>query len=336
MGNTEKHIPDLEERFLEPEGWRWHSFMHEGRRLRFGSAFPKDSIPDAVVVCLPGLSEFGEKYFETARYCLSKNLAFWVLDWRGQGQSDRYFEKSQKRHSYGFHEDVEDLHALIMGYVKHSSVHPDKGRIPLAMLAHSMGANIGLHYLKKYPDMFECAAFSAPMLGMKACEKMPKIMPLPLSFILQLFMPKNYAPGENDWAPSKRPCDGPEALSSDPVRVDIHRKWFEADPSLQVGGVTYGWMYQAIKSSWSLANPFFLKGIKKPCLMALAGKETLVNNPKSRHVARSLPDCDLIELDEARHELLMERDEFRSSFLDKFYNLIKENIIDRPETLKPF
>lgn len=304
--------------------------------MRFGSAFPKDSIPDAVVVCLPGLSEFGEKYFETARYCLEKNLAFWVLDWRGQGKSDRYFKNSQKRHSYGFQGDVDDLHALIMGYIKHSSVHPEKGRIPLAMLAHSMGANIGLHYLKKYPDMFECAAFTAPLFGMKACEKMPKIMPLPLSFILQLFMPKNYAPGEKNWSPDTRPCKGVNALSTDPVRVDVHGKWFEADPFLQVGGVTYGWVHQAIKSGWIFLNPFFVKSIKTPCLMALAGQETLINTPKARHVARSLPHCELVEYESAHHEILMEGDEIRGDFLEKFYALIKENIIDRPETLKPF
>ncbi|MCB1580676.1 MAG: alpha/beta hydrolase [Rhodospirillales bacterium] len=336
MGNTQNNIPELEERFREPEGWRWHSFVHNGHRLRFGSAFPKDSIPDAVVVCLPGLSEFGEKYFEIARYCLDKNLAFWVLDWRGQGRSDRYFENSQKRHSYGFQNDVEDLQAFIMGYIKHSSVHPDKGRIPLAMLAHSMGANIGLHYIKQHPEVFECAAFSAPLFGMKACEKMPKRLPLPLSFILQLFMPYNYAPGEKNWSPSTRPCDGSDAMSSDPVRVDIHRKWFEADPSLQVGGVTYGWVYQAVKSSAYLANKLFAKGIHTPCLMALAGCETLVNNTKARHVARSLPHCELLEFEDAKHEILMERDEFRNAYLEKFYGLIKENIIDRPKSLKPF
>ena len=71
MGNTQNNAPDLEERFLEPEGWRWHSFTRPtqsgGRKIRFGSVFPKDSVPDAVVVCLPGLSEFSEKYYEMSR-----------------------------------------------------------------------------------------------------------------------------------------------------------------------------------------------------------------------------------------------------------------------------
>ena len=37
-----------------------------------------------------------------------------------------------------------------------------------------------------------------------------------------------------------------------------------------------------------------------------------------------------------KHEILMEKDAIRNDFIDRFYALIKESIIDRPETLKPF
>ena len=36
------------------------------------------------------------------------------------------------------------------------------------------------------------------------------------------------------------------------------------------------------------------------------------------------------------YEIIMEVDAVRDDFLGKFYALIKEKIIDRPETLKPF
>ena len=148
-------IPDLEERFLQPDGWRSHHFESHGKRITYGCVFPADSVPDAVVVCLPGLSEFTEKYYEVARRCLELNLAFWVLDWPGQGRSDRHLENRQKRHAEDFAIEVERLHDFVSGYIKPSSVHTDKGRIPLVMMAHSMGANIGLRYLAKYPDIFD-------------------------------------------------------------------------------------------------------------------------------------------------------------------------------------
>ena len=336
MGNTDKNIPDLEERFLEPEGWRWHSFVREDRKIRFGSIFPKDTVPDAVVVCLPGLGEFGEKYFETARNCNDMNLAFWVIDWMGQGGSGRYLKNPQKRHASHFQDDVDDLHYFYMEYVKHSCVHPDVGRIPVAMLAHSMGANIGLHFLKQHTDVFECAGLTAPMLGFNAIENAPMRAVSSLSTLLQTLVGKNYMSGQGGWNPSMRPATGEDALSNDPARVEIHKAWFEADPELQIGGITYRWLNQAIKSSALLNSKDFLDSIEVPCLMALAGQERLVDNQKAQHIASTLKSCELLEFPEARHEILMEKDDIRDKFLKNFYALIKENIIDRPETLKPF
>lgn len=337
MNNVQKNIPNLEERFTEPEGWRWHFFTREGRKIRFGSVSPKNSIPDAVVVCLPGLSEFGEKYYETARTCNDLNLAFWVIDWMGQGESGRYISNSQKRHATSFQDDVDDLHYFYTEYIKHSCVHPDVGRIPVAMLAHSMGANIGLHYLNQHPDVFECAGFSAPMFGLKALEKMT----LPIAYcagaLLQTFAGKAYVSGEGNWNPeTMRPSSGADALSNDLQRASLHKAWFEAKPELQVGGITYRWLHQAIKSFKSLHKKPLLNTIETPCLIALAGQETLVDNTKSQSVCAALKSCKLKEFPEARHEILMEKDDIRDQFFKDFFALIKENIIDRPETLKPF
>lgn len=329
-------LPSLEDRFLEPPGWRWHKFKHKGCILRFGTASPANSIPDAVVVCLEGLSEFGEKYFEVARTCLDKNLAFWVFDWIGQGQSSRYLGNPHKRHSHGFHQDVDDLHALILGYIKHSSVHPDRGRIPLVMLAHSTGGNIGMHYLAKYPGIFECAAFTAPLLGLKAIRFLPGILAQGLAGMLNLGFNSFYIPGHTDWRECARNNPIKEMFSGDPQRRLVHNAWCLIDPSLQVGGVTFGWIYHAIKSCAELNRPGILESIQTHCLIALAGKDDFVDNGRILEAAARLPHAETIEFPESRHEILMEKDSIRSPFFDAFYTLIRERIINRPETLKPF
>lgn len=336
MVKTQQKAPDIGEKFTEPEGWRWHSFTREGRKIRFGSVFPKDSIPNAVVLCLPGLSEFGEKYFEVARTCLDMNLAFWVIDWMGQGRSARYLKDPQKRHGEDFQKDVEDLHYFYVEYVKHSCVHPDVGRIPLAMLAHSMGGTIGLQYLHEHPDIFECAVFSAPMFGMQATDHLPIPVLHTAAGLLGTIHSKGYVKGGSAWEKSMRPADGEDALSCDPDRAELHANWFESDPELQVGSPTYGWLRHALKACAKINDPEFLKAIKTPCLIAVAGKESVVENDKIRSAAEHLENTEIIELPDARHEILMEKDEIRDSFFKAFYALIKERIIDRPETLKPF
>lgn len=329
-------VPALEERFTEPPGWRWHSFKIKGRMVRFGTASPQGSVPDAIVVCLPGLGEFGEKYFETARDCLSKNLAFWVFDWMGQGRSERYMKNSQKRHSRGYDRDVDDLHTLIIDYIKHSAVHPDVGRIPLVMLAHSMGGNAGMHYLIKYPGIFECAAFSAPLFGLKALSGLPARMGLSVAGAVSFFADTAYVAGFGDWRAEIRSAPAINYYSSDETRAAVHNGWCLAEPALQVGGVTYGWIYETQKSCMALWKKGAMDSVQTHCLLALAGKETFVSNAAIRKAAATLPYARLIELPDSLHEILMERDAIRKVFLDGFFDLVKERVINRPETLKPF
>ena len=332
--NTHEHIPDLEERFLQPKGWRAHHFQSHGMRIKFGSVFPEDSVPDAVVVCLPGLSEFTEKYYEVARTCLDMNLAFWVLDWPGQGRSDRYIKGTQKRHGQDFEIEVERLHDFIQSYIKHSSVHPDVGRIPMAMLGHSMGANIGLRYLEKYPNTFECAAFSAPMFGIKALNGIPFARTM-LS-ALNLVMPKSYITGGGDWHERMRKGNAGDVFSNDPVRAAVHDAWCTADPSLSVGSPTFGWLYHAAKSCRLVRRKSLLSRIQTHCLITIAGQENIVDNYDIAHVAANIENANLLEFHDSAHEILMEQDSVRDKFFKEFHRLIEKTIIAKPETLKPF
>lgn len=326
-------VPDnLEPQFLQPEGWRWHSFERDGRTIRFGCVTPKDKIPDAVVVCLQGVREFGEKYFEIARWCNEQNLTFWMMDWVGQGQSTRLIEGSDKRHSHGFDSDIDDLHYLIMEYIKHSSVHPDKGRIPLAMLAHSMGAHIGLRYMSKYPDTFECAALSAPMIDFKVFKNIPAPLAIAATWLCSTMLGTSYIPNGNDW--DKRTESA--RLSSDSVRDTVDDRWCKDNAGLRCGDITYRWLHEAYKSCRTLQKADVIAKITTKCLFGISGKEDLVDNAKAHTIASKISDHDIIEYPDAFHEILMERDEIRDDFLNNFYAIIKETIIDQPQTLKPF
>lgn len=251
----------------------------------------------------------------------------------GQGKSDRYIRSNpQKRHNHDFSLDVQDLHYFITAYVKPASVHPDRGRIPLIMLAHSMGANIGLRYLSEHQGMFECAAFTAPMVGIKAFRFIPQRVAYGLTSALSLFLGKFYIPGGADWGNRIEHA----RLSSDALRKNIQKRWKTADHDLRCGDVTFGWVNQAQRSCIFVQDTVTLKDINTPCLFALPECEDLVDNKKAIAAASIIPNAQHIIYDGAFHEILMEKNAIRGDFLNRFFNLIKENVIDRPETLKPF
>ncbi len=317
-------LPVLESRFLPPQGWRWHVFTTpQGRKIRFGTVAPESRIPDAVVIVAPGLSEFGEKYFELAHDLLQRNLSLWVMDWQGQGLSDRHMKITpHKRHSSGFEDDVEDFHYFIMEYVKHSAVHPDVGRIPLVLLGHSMGGHIGLRYLQAHPDTFVCAAFSAPMLGLHDLRLIPAPLRPLITGLLNEAMSTSYVFGGSDWRESARQNPGQNIFSSDPVRDRVHNAWSLHDPRLQVGSPTFRWLHEAVKSCAFLHQASVLKGIETPIVIALAGKDALVDNKALRRAVRMLPHATLLELTESHHEILMEADPIRQRFLQAFEELL--------------
>lgn len=330
-------IPDiLEERFTEPQGWRWHHFENDGRRIRFGTASPIDSIPDGVVVCLPGLSEFSEKYFEVARDCLNRNLAFWVIDWAGQGQSTRLLKNKHKRHSYGFQNDIDDLHKFIMDYIKHSSVHPDKGRIPLIMLGHSMGGNIGLRYLAQHPNIFECAGFSAPMVGIRAMRSIPRFLSPLVTGLVKALAGRLYITGGSNWREDFREHHNAALFSSDAARSAVHNAWCIAEPEFQVGSPTFGWVHHANASCLALQKTGVAETIQTHCMIAWAGCDQFVDNVAINQFTARLPHAKSLLLADSLHEIMMERDEIRGEFMDAFFSLIEERIVQRPESLKPF
>ena len=308
---------------------------HNKQKVRFGTVFPQNKGAKAIIVILPGLSEFCEKYFELAHNLLERQYATYVIDWQGQGRSYRPLSKTpQKRISYGFENDLEDLHILIKDYIRSSAIHPDIGVIPLVMLGHSYGANIGLRYLHDHPDVFKAAAFSAPFLGIKSINFMPLILQRTLSFFGNELASKSYLPGGQDYVPAMRTGEKQKLFSSDEIRGRIHHEWFNFDTELRQGNITWSWVHQALKSCAILSKHKYLSKITTPSLFAVAGKEFLVTNSSIRRAAKIMPNASLVEIPEARHEILMERDEIRNHFLKEFDELMKNHILNKNKDTK--
>src|ERR1700752_2431846 len=107
----------------------------DGVSLRFARWDPPPGRKGTV--CLfPGRTEFIEKYFETVRDLRARGFAVAVLDWRGQGLSERALSDPQKGHVGDFAEYDVDLDT----FMKEVGL-PDCPP-PLFALAHSAGGAV--------------------------------------------------------------------------------------------------------------------------------------------------------------------------------------------------
>ena len=266
-------IPDLAPQFLQPAEWVWESFERTaGRALRFGYAMPNN--PKAIIVFLPGLSEFCEKHFETVHWALENGYGIFMLDWFGQGKSGRYLDNLHKRHAADFQEDIDDLAFWIKSHIK-----PKTASLQLNLMAFSMGANIGLHYLHQHPKTITAACFTVPMFGIKTMRHIP--FAGKITKIMDRFAHDAYVPGGGDWRKGMHPSPSLSILTKDPIRNPIHNAWSLADLDLQIGGVTFGWVHEAHKSCLKFKG-LSLETLKTPCLITCAQHEMLVDNKGNR------------------------------------------------------
>ena len=68
-----------------------------------------------------------------------------------------------------------------------------------------------------------------------------------------------------------------------------------------------------------------LSQIKIPCLFGLAEDDKIVNNDAIKDVAAKVDNSILLELEGAKHEILMEQDDIRNNFLNTFDKMLKDN-----------
>ena len=282
----------------------------DGMRVRLGHARP-DGRPRGTVLVLPGRAEFIEKYGETLTDLTSAGFAVIILDWRGQGGSDRFILRRQPDHVTRFEAYLADLAAV------HDRLRQLALPEPHLLLAHSMGGHIGLRYLHDHPGQFAGAMMTAPMFGIRL-----RAMPEPLAraicrAAIALGASTRYAPGQRD-VDLARFVFATNKLTTSPERYAAFLRQLADTPDMALGGVTYGWLDAAFRSLQVARRPGYLEAIRTPILVCQAGAELIVSNRAQEAVVRRLPHGRLAHFPDAKHELLMERTEIRQQVIDSF------------------
>ncbi|MCB2107082.1 MAG: alpha/beta hydrolase [Rhodobacteraceae bacterium] len=305
--------PDLPERFQCPDRLTWGEMRAaDGAALRYARL----SGPAALhtVIVLPGFAEFIEKYFETARDLAARNCDVWLLDWRGQGDSDgRYFRPTAR----DFNRDAADLTAFVAGIVK-------ADRPPIAV-AHSMGGAIALKAMTRNGSLFAGMALSAPMLGLPLGPLPSGLVRFVTAGAVKIGLGSFILPGTRMWPPDPGQSPATSKTTSDPARSRVMTKWQSAHENLRLAGVTLVWADAALAFCASLNRPQVLASISVPILMAIAGREFFVDPDALRRAARALPRCRVVEFPGAKHELFMESDAIRTAWIDAIADFIADS-----------
>ena len=131
----------------------------DGVVLRFARFEPPPGRKGTLCV-FPGRAEFIEKYFEVVRDARARGFAVAILDWRGQGLSERALPNARKGHVFDFSEYDRDLESFVKEIVL-----PDCPP-PLFALGHSMGAAVLIRSAQHGRRWFDRIVLTGPMINL--------------------------------------------------------------------------------------------------------------------------------------------------------------------------
>jgi lysophospholipase len=281
----------------------------DGVSLRYARWEPPPGRKGTVVVC-PGRTEFIEKYFEVVRDLRARGLTAAILDWRGQGLSDRPLADSRKSHVRDFSDYLRDLETFM-----NEVVLPDCPP-PYFALGHSMGANVLIHSASLGHRWFDRTVLSAPMIGLPPSNHM-RFMPTIARLSRLLGFGSRYVPGGSTAVEGLSAFVG-NRVTSDPVRHARIAAVIEAEPALGLGSPTIAWADAAFRAMAPFADPAFPARIRHPILIVAAGRDLLVSTPAIEEFAIRLRAGAHLVISGARHEILMEQDYYRQQFWAAF------------------
>ena len=304
--------PDLPQRFLEPAGMRWGTYVTaDGARLRWG--FLAAPLPAIHCVLVGGFSEFIEKYFETVADLADRGLSVWCVDWRGQGASARPRRRPDRPRARDYDRDAEDLAGFAASLA-------GEGR-PLVVVGHSMGAAIALLAMRGHPRLFDAAILSAPMLSLATGRIPVRLAHAIAAATVRLGLGHALVPGTRTWPVATDVTPERSRTSGDASRCRVQPCWFAARPQLRVDGVTYAWLCTAFDACRRLDDPRVLAQIATPILIGTSGVDHFVVPAAHHRAAVLLPRCRHAVFEDAKHELFMERDAIRGRWfaeIDRF------------------
>jgi lysophospholipase len=301
IGIPSNPVPEgaLEMSLTTPDGVRLRAARWEGR--------PK---PRGTLVILPGRAEFIERYFETIAELLARGFAVVALDWRGQGLSERQLRNPRKSHIDDFEIYERDLIAL-----RTQILEPHCPR-PWFALGHSMGAAVAIAQAQAGRSPFARLVLTAPMIDLYQLRFKTGVR-LFIEGLDIIGLGGAYIPGGGNRS-SFLKSFARNVLTSDATRHARTVAVLEAAPQLVLGGPTVSWSNAALRLMRQFENPDYARRTLTPMLVIAAGADRIVATPAVEAFASRLKAGHFITLPQARHDLLMERDVFRSQFWAAF------------------
>lgn len=272
---------------------------------------------DEAIIFLSGRRGSYLKYKEIFWESTENGFDVFSYDHRGQGLSDRIAGNVEVGHVENFNDYVDDLEIFMQ-----QQILPKKYK-RLYLIGNSMGGLVGSLYLQRNPKVFTKVVLVAPMFG---------IYLAPLNRKWAMYFSKFLAKKASrpDYIVTKGPYQ-PEPFMGNPmtscrVRYPYYDELCEIIPKIKLGGPSPWWVYQGLKAGLDATEN--AQSIETPLILFRGSRDKVVENSAQdifmQELEKSNSLASLIEIPGAKHELLLESDEYRIPMMTKLFEFLKE------------
>ncbi len=282
----------------------------DGAHLRYAN-WPSLVKPvRGTVLLLQGRAEFIEKYFETVDDLRNRGFDVVAFDWRGQGASERLIPDRDKGHVSDFKQYINDLDCIMTDVMM-----PDC-KAPYFILAHSMGSLVALLAAPSLANRIERMVLASPLLQLHTLPMKQGLLQKVFGFMTFAGFGRLYA--DPNTKPLEQRSFTGNKLTSDRKRYARILATLSRDSSLSIAGPTVSWVFAACNAMQQVSEPEYSAAITIPTLLVNAGNDTVVEPMAAESFGRKMRSGSCLLVSGAKHELLQERDVFRSQLLAAF------------------
>lgn len=290
------------------------SARRDAGRLYYEAYCPENAC--GAIVISHGFCETIEKYKEVIYYFTKMGFQVYLADQRGHGRSLRDTSHPNMVHIKRFEDYAETLHQFITSIVK-----PKAGSLPLYLYAHSMGGGIGAFYLETYPDTFQKAILTSPMLGI-SMGPVPAFLPKALGYtMIKLGRSECYAPGQHAFIPGEK---WEESGSSCEERFRYYQCKKESTPLFQNSGSSYGWAYQSLCACSRIVQKRNCAKITVPILVFQSKNDTFVKASAIKRFVQNTPSARLVPVSGSRHEIYNSHREVLIPYYQEIFHFLMQ------------
>lgn len=277
---------------------------YKGVQLHYLTVSPTTN-PDRTkrLIIVPGRTEPAEKYLKIAKHLKSLGMKIFILDLRGQGQSERLINDPVRGHVHNFDDYIEDLNQFV------THLNKAEGPAQVYMIGHSMGGLIAKLFDSSYPGVVKALALSAPMFSINTGGLSEEFTLRLARWLERLGMAHFYVPGCGAGRPESSTFDG-NNLTGCTQTFESERQRLIRKPHLYLGGPTVRWFKTAVLASQSLKQQDLSS--EAPTLVISADADTVVRPEAHQSYRNKARKGFLLKVLGAKHEILFEKKHIRN------------------------